>query len=71
MLGSITASTIGSNIAEKDNEAVERAREKEEEIEEDTGIDIGAADPAAAAFIIQNEDKIRKVIETLKAQGKI
>jgi hypothetical protein len=70
MLGGITASTIGSNIAEKDDEAVKKKKEEEEEAEA-LGIDVGAADPAAAQFVLENEDEIRKVTETLKAQGKL
>jgi len=72
MLGSISASAIGSNIAEKDDiEAQQAEGDEDEEAQSGSGIDVGAADPEAAAFVLANQEKIQKVIETLKAQGKI
>jgi len=75
MLGSISASTIGSSIA--DNKETERkALEKQQteaEPAKNTGheVDVEAADPEAAAFVLKNQAKIQEVIEQLKAQGKL
>jgi len=69
LLKGVAVSTIGSNIAEKDNKPV--VEEKKEEPVADEGIDVEVEDPEAAKFVLENEEKIRKVIETLRVRGQI
>ena len=75
LLSGITASTIGSNIAEKDDGKSRLQKMKDrrdpEGIEEDEPIDIEAGDPEAEKFVLKNKAQILKAIETLKAQGKL
>ena len=70
MLGSISASTIGSSIADK-KETERKTKEVAAPAVPEQEVEVEAADPAAAAFVLKNQTKIREAIAQLQAQGKL